>query len=282
MTALTLDDLDDIQEYAVRHGWRPGEETLMQLIAAARAHIAAWQPIESAPKDGTRVLIYQKEDDGTTFEHVVVAWWQPPQGKGRSGYWYDGRWSRKPTHWMPLPATAHTDGEKDESVGSAPLVLVPEVQLDGAQVEPQAGAETMPAMQRKAYTADELKAFGIRSPGFAAAPAITEGPESIGEQAALYGLRSPIPGDKWQPAPLPEPIAAGEEDVVVPFTGITKLDLPAERIIGGAAKANLDAVVIIGFDGDGDFFFSANKADGGEVLWLMELARKKLMEIGDQ
>jgi hypothetical protein len=78
------------------------------------------------------------------------------------------------------------------------------------------------------------------------------------------------------------PIAAGEEDVVVPFTGITKLDLPAERIIGGAAKANLDAVVIIGFDGDGDFFFSANKADGGEVLWLMELARKKLMEIGDQ
>jgi hypothetical protein len=81
---------------------------------------------------------------------------------------------------------------------------------------------------------------------------------------------------------LPEPIAAGEEDVVVPFTGITKLDLPAERIIGGAAKANLDAVVIIGFDGDGDFFFSANKADGGEVLWLMELARKKLMEIGDQ
>jgi hypothetical protein len=80
---------------------------------------------------------------------------------------------------------------------------------------------------------------------------------------------------------FPAPIAAGE-DVVVPFTGITKLDLPAERIVSGASAANLETVVVIGFDGNGDFFFSSNKADGGEVLWLMELARKKLMEIGDQ
>jgi hypothetical protein len=109
-----------------------------------------------------------------------------------------------------------------------------------------------------------------------AAPAITEGEEDAAE---FYERQRE---ELLMDPPLPEPIAAGEDDVVVPFTGITKLDLPAERIIGGAAKANLDAVVIIGFDGDGDFFFSANKADGGEVLWLMELARKKLMEIGDQ
>jgi hypothetical protein len=108
--------------------------------------------------------------------------------------------------------------------------------------------------------------------------AYTDPPSAAGEEDDRPGLGSSATPDRTA---FP-PIAAGEEDVVVLFTGITKLDLPAERIIGGAAKANLDAVVIIGFDGDGDFFFSANKADGGEVLWLMELARKKLMEIGDR
>ena len=59
---------------------------------------------------------------------------------------------------------------------------------------------------------------------------------------------------------------------------VTSLDLPAERVIDGAAKASLEEVVIIGFNKDGEFYFSANKSDGGGILWLMELAKKKLLE----
>lgn len=66
-------------------------------IDAQAAEIAAlrqpWQPIETAPKDGTRVLL------------------STPTGKIADGAFYQryGVWSwpyvmANPTHWMPLPA----------------------------------------------------------------------------------------------------------------------------------------------------------------------------------
>ena len=53
---------------------------------------------------------------------------------------------------------------------------------------------------------------------------------------------------------------------ILEFNGITK-------------EADLEEVVIIGFDKCGEFYFSSNKADGGCILWLMEVAKKKLLEI---
>ena len=58
-----------------------------------------WQPIETAPKDGTDILCYERghpkipEDNG----FMAVA------------HWSNGTWSEdvsgwvEPTHWMPLP-----------------------------------------------------------------------------------------------------------------------------------------------------------------------------------
>jgi hypothetical protein len=70
-----------------------------------------WQPIETAPKDGTYVLL---SGDG----HVSVGKWEEDSGRtliaGDPPYWspYDhSYWDRliddswfAPTHWMPLPA----------------------------------------------------------------------------------------------------------------------------------------------------------------------------------
>ena len=53
---------------------------------------AEWQPIETAPKDGTRVLVVE---DG----EYHVAWWR--QGWTRAGDDYDI--AMEPTHWQPLP-----------------------------------------------------------------------------------------------------------------------------------------------------------------------------------
>lgn len=53
-----------------------------------------WKPIETAPKDGTRVLIYMpglNDVLSAKFEH---------------GTWQHGYWSSRPmavTHWQPLP-----------------------------------------------------------------------------------------------------------------------------------------------------------------------------------
>lgn len=67
---------------------------------------------------------------------------------------------------------------------------------------------------------------------------------------------------------------------VVNFTGITKLDIPADRVLEAAVGA-LDQVVIMGYDHEGREYFASSVADGGDVLWLMERCKKKLLEVCD-
>ena len=64
-----------------------------------------WQPIETAPRDGTPILGYAG-GEYAVVEYAVVEWVQPDN----SGYWTlcvcgkyaeDGEWW--PTHWMPVP-----------------------------------------------------------------------------------------------------------------------------------------------------------------------------------
>ena len=71
---------------------------------------------------------------------------------------------------------------------------------------------------------------------------------------------------------------------IIEFNGITKLDIPPEKILEKAKEAGLDGVVILGFDKNGEYYGASSYADGGTVLWLMELTRKKLLEvtIGDR
>jgi len=57
---------------------------------------AGWQPIETAPKDGARVLVWV--DCATieaSFDHVASEW--------IAGSWGLG-FGNSPTHWHPLPA----------------------------------------------------------------------------------------------------------------------------------------------------------------------------------
>lgn len=61
----------------------------------------------------------------------------------------------------------------------------------------------------------------------------------------------------------------------------TTLDIPADRVLTGAMSANLTGAVVIGWDERGDFYFASSLADGGNVLWLMEQAKIRLLEVGD-
>lgn len=58
-----------------------------------------WQPIETAPKDGSRILLLRRQQ-------IVCGYWRRNWGEP---YWAhdahvvdDARWF-PPTHWMPLP-----------------------------------------------------------------------------------------------------------------------------------------------------------------------------------
>lgn len=69
-----------------------------------------WQPIETAPKDGTMILTYR---DSATVPVILSTYWfeKDEHYDGRSG-WYHSQNSvgayllddwETPTHWMPLP-----------------------------------------------------------------------------------------------------------------------------------------------------------------------------------
>jgi hypothetical protein len=64
---------------------------------------------------------------------------------------------------------------------------------------------------------------------------------------------------------------------VIPFTGITYLDLDPDVVLENN-KGTLKGVVILGWDKNGEQVFASTYADGGTVIWLLELAKLKLFD----
>jgi len=67
---------------------------------------------------------------------------------------------------------------------------------------------------------------------------------------------------------------------VVPFTGVTRLDLPADQVLDRAV-GKLKSVVIVGELEDGSEYFASSIADGPDVLWALERAKLRLLQIVD-
>ena len=65
---------------------------------------------------------------------------------------------------------------------------------------------------------------------------------------------------------------------VIPLNNVTRLDMPADRVLE-AAIGKLEKVVVLGYDDDGDEYFASSVADGGTVLWLMERLKLKLLTV---
>lgn len=77
--------------------------------------MSEWQPIETAPKDGSPILTFSGERCGCCppkTAGIGHAYWD------EGGFWSSGRipggklaLKHRPTHWMPLPSPPH-DGEQ--------------------------------------------------------------------------------------------------------------------------------------------------------------------------
>jgi hypothetical protein len=85
-----------------------------------------WQPIDTAPKDGTHILIRVKfPEDLCMGPATIPTYWRDLQARGGHGNSYRG-WSGElsssnvtlweiegcggtPTHWMPLPWLMHAE-----------------------------------------------------------------------------------------------------------------------------------------------------------------------------
>lgn len=68
-----------------------------------------WQPIETAPKDGTKIIVWPPTWTGTLS---TAAWNDDKYAKRPRPYWKRGddhgsstvSRGRNPTHWAPIPA----------------------------------------------------------------------------------------------------------------------------------------------------------------------------------
>jgi len=65
---------------------------------------------------------------------------------------------------------------------------------------------------------------------------------------------------------------------VIDFNGITRLDTPPDRVLEKAI-GQLESVVIMGYDKEGEEVFASSIADGGQVLWLLEQCKLKLLKV---
>lgn len=114
---------DQIKALAVSHGFRLNNETgddlkpyvyefARDLIALATKVVERenmWQPIESAPTDGSPILLAKiaateaLPDFGIEGTSIHV-WWVVKGYWDKWEYWSDGHGKLvPPTHWMPLP-----------------------------------------------------------------------------------------------------------------------------------------------------------------------------------
>lgn len=86
-------------------------------LATLRRHLEP-QPIESAPRDGTRVLLLASGFSGPDQPWEIGRWEDQKYNKRPNPYWRYDRWfdqtnvcrEHAPTHWLPLPATANQEG----------------------------------------------------------------------------------------------------------------------------------------------------------------------------
>ena len=67
--------------------------------------MSKWQSIETAPRDGSVLWLYQREGS----PHMYEGWWHKDLLDGTE-YWQDDADSEpNPTHWMPLPDPPQLD-----------------------------------------------------------------------------------------------------------------------------------------------------------------------------
>ena len=75
--------------------------------AAAQRLVDGWLPIDSAPKDGSEILLLSKPSVDLPADYAVAYWCN------EDGEWYWNKPKRfiLPTHWQPLPTPPTTSEE---------------------------------------------------------------------------------------------------------------------------------------------------------------------------
>lgn len=85
-----------------------------------------WWPIETAPKDGSRILVWDGEPEIVRWDDVSHDYrkgWASGGLFSEHAWWYDESF---PTHWQPLPSAPATRTPNPESPPCPECNPVPE------------------------------------------------------------------------------------------------------------------------------------------------------------
>ena len=104
---------DEAAALGLHKEWDEAQELLAAIDFPALStqpsqYIEKWLPIETAPKDGTRVLLFHPYrgvmvDKGLIITGHYLETWDEMRNTFRCD-WVQGDFVIKPTHWQPLPA----------------------------------------------------------------------------------------------------------------------------------------------------------------------------------
>jgi hypothetical protein len=72
------------------------------------------------------------------------------------------------------------------------------------------------------------------------------------------------------------PVSKGNVHVLRPLIGTA-----AGRVLHDAQDAGLTEAVVMGWDGDGHFYYRSSISNGPDVLWLLQLAQRDLFAGSD-
>ncbi len=89
------------------------EITRLRALSAQPAAVPGWQPIETAPRDGTSIIV--ASDSGNVW--CDVSWRKRPRAGARWEHFTLGALRFNPASWMPLPAAPQApqqDNSRDE------------------------------------------------------------------------------------------------------------------------------------------------------------------------
>lgn len=91
----------EFQKLADLCGWNELNKAL-EIISELQKQVNGWQPIETAPRDSTQVLIFSEKDPD---KEIIIGWycldfeeWRHYGVGGNDSLYYI------PSHWMPLPS----------------------------------------------------------------------------------------------------------------------------------------------------------------------------------
>ncbi len=69
---------------------------------------------------------------------------------------------------------------------------------------------------------------------------------------------------------------------VIDFPGPTRAPIDPAKILRAASEVEFETVVVLGHTLDGNLYAASSTADGGEVLWLMDRAKRMIHKYADE